>query len=130
MAIEKTIHYQLDKPDKGTIDWHKNLNENFNVIDSKLYEQYSRVNTIITTPISSEGSAQELVDARDGHNVLGERLDKIDNTITNVQTNAVRKDIADSKNGDLTMINNSGIVFGNIKFSFNSGLGTVDITTI
>ena len=35
----------------------------------------------------------------------------------------------DSMNGTLAMGTN-GIIFGNIKFSFNAGLGTVDITTI
>lgn len=54
MAIEKTQYYNLDKPQKGTTDWHLNLNDNFDIIDEKLYEQYGRVNTIITTPISGE----------------------------------------------------------------------------
>lgn len=130
MAIEKTTHFNLDKPDKGTINWNLNLNENFDTIDTELYNQYDRLNTLIITPIDGEGSAQELVDARKTSNTLGERLNSIDNTIINVQTNAVRSDVADSKTGDLTMVNNSGIVFGNIKFSFNAGLGTVDITTI
>jgi len=130
MTIEKTTHFNLDKPDKGTTNWNLNLNENFDKLDTELYGQYSRLNTLIITPIDGEGSAQELIDARDGSATLGERLDDIDETITNVQTNAVRSDIADSKTGDLTMVNDSGIIFGNIKFSFNAGLGTVDITTI
>lgn len=142
MTIEKTQYYNLDKPDKGTNNWHLNLNENFDKIDTKLYEQYDRLNKIITTPIDSTGSGEELVDARSTFNTLGERLNSVDTTIeTNkintdnkieeVRTNAVRSDIADEKVGDLTMTNDSGIVFGgHIKFSYNSALGCVDISTI
>lgn len=139
--IEKTQYYNLDKPTKGTTNWHENLNDNFDIIDGKLYEQYSRVNTIITTSISGEGTGEELVDARKGYNVLGERLNGIDslietnkistdNSIVEIQATTVRKDVADTKSGDLTMINDSGIIFGNIKFVFNAGLGTVDIVTV
>jgi len=126
--INKTAYYNLDKPDKGTINWHENLNGNFDKIDTGLYNQYSRLNTIITTPIDSAGSAEELIDARNSSNTLGERLDGIDSTIADVQSKAVRKDIADSKTGDLIMITNSGIVLGGrFKFSYNVALDCVDI---
>lgn len=36
----------------------------------------------------------------------------------------------DTMTGDLTMSTNKGIIMGNIKLNFNSGLGTIDITTI
>jgi hypothetical protein len=142
MTVEKTQYYNLDKPEKGTVNWHLNLNENFDKIDTKLYEQYDRLNKVITTPIDSEGSAQELVDARNNFPTLGSRLNNIDNTIeTNkinannkiedVKTNAVRSDITDEKTGDLIMVDNSGIIFGGkIKFCYNSALGSVDIITI
>jgi len=50
------------------------LNADISVLDG-------RVDTIITTPISGEGSAQELIDARGGSATLGARLDGVDSTL-------------------------------------------------
>jgi hypothetical protein len=50
------------------------LNADISVLDG-------RVDTIITTPISGEGSAQELIDARGGSETLGARLDGVDSTL-------------------------------------------------
>lgn len=36
----------------------------------------------------------------------------------------------DTMNGDLTMSSDNGIIMGNMKINFNSGLGVLDITTI
>jgi len=41
---------------------------------------YTRVNTIITTPVESV-SAAEIIDARDGEATLGDKIDSIDNAI-------------------------------------------------
>ena len=43
-------------------------------LDKRVADLDSRVDTIITTPAESV-SAQEIIDARDGHTVLGDRLD-------------------------------------------------------
>ena len=62
-----------------------------NNLDTKIDNVNSRVNTIIITPADSV-SAQEIIDARKGEEVLGDKIDKIDNSI-----NEVKDDLATRK---------------------------------
>ena len=49
MSIQKTTHYNLDKPSKGSLNWHENLNQNFDKIDTEL----KTVDTVLVNHIAS-----------------------------------------------------------------------------
>ena len=59
------------------VDEFEKINTGFGLVDADVKALDSRVDEIITTPIGSEGSAQELIDARGGADTLGDRLDNI-----------------------------------------------------
>ncbi|MCE5220055.1 MAG: hypothetical protein LLF98_02005 [Clostridium sp.] len=126
MAIQKTTYYNLDKPDKGTLNWHINNNNNFDVIDTELHNQDERIDNLVTgVTVDSE-----VIDARRSAQ-RNATYSTLDARLEDIELKGLRKDVADTKTGDLTMNNDSGIIFGGkVKFSFNEALGTVDITTV
>lgn len=71
------------------------LNADISVLDG-------RVDTIITTPISGEGSAQELIDARGGSATLGARLDEVDASLAEIATEV---DELNTNKADKTEVN-------------------------
>ncbi len=121
----QTTNYNLTKPDQGDLNWNIPINTNFDIVDQEMHNQKKRVENLITgMPQDSE-----VIDARRSaqRNTTYATLDA---RLEDIELKGLRKDVADTKSGDLTMVNGSGIVFGNIKFVFNSGLGTIDIVTV
>jgi hypothetical protein len=121
----QTTYYNMTKPTQGELNWNVPLNANFDIVDQELHNQDDRIDNLVTgVTIDSE-----VIDARSSAQ-RSTTYASLDARLEDIELKELRKDVADTKTGNLTMSGASGIIFGNIKFAFNSSLGTVDITTV
>jgi hypothetical protein len=122
---DQTTYYNMTKPTQGDLNWNVPLNANFDIVDQELHNQDDRIDNIVAgVTIDSE-----VIDARASAQRSTTYV-SLDARLEDIELKELRKDVADTKTGNLTMSGSSGIIFGNIKFAFNVGLGVIEVTTV
>ena len=97
MSVNKSTNYSMNKPTKGTRDWHNYLNDNVDIVDGELQrlkEKDTSQDLRIDNIVSQSGTDNtEIVDARLGadnvaRNTLGELMREVhaEQVLANQQT--------------------------------------------